>query len=35
EERSLSDARLVLVRAVQVVLLNVLGLLKINAPEVM
>ncbi|WP_273003248.1 DALR anticodon-binding domain-containing protein [Acetomicrobium hydrogeniformans] len=31
----MSDARLVLVRAVQVVLLNVLGLLKINAPEVM
>lgn len=35
EEKSLSDARLILVRAVQVVLLNVLGLLKINAPEVM
>lgn len=35
EERPLTDARLLLVRAVQIVLLNVLQLLKINAPEAM
>jgi len=35
EENSLTNARLTLVRAVKVVLLNILHLLKINAPEVM